>query len=150
MSRAVKTEAAAPKLRIAEKVTIGMMGSVLLYILVAGGPIAVLCSAMVMAVPLMLLRRFIRGYESSDFPLICGALAFAVVVMGYILRFYITQELDAPRVAAAIVAGTAPPPAQAGLAGLFIPLNALFAGGIAYAIVALLTWAFHVLFTRRP
>jgi hypothetical protein len=146
----VKAEAANPNLRIAEKVTIGMMASVLLFILVAGGPIAVLCSAIVMAVPLVLLRRFIRGYKSSDFPLICGALAFASVVTGYILWFYITQELDAPRVAAAIVAGTAPPRAQAGLAGLFIPFIALFAGGVAYAVVALVSLAFHVLFTRRP
>jgi Zn-dependent protease with chaperone function len=145
----VKAEVAHSKLRIAESVTTVIMASVLLFILVAGGPMGVLSSAIAMVVPLALLRRFIRGYESSNFPLICGALAFAIVVTGYILRFYIAQELEAPRVAASIADGSAPPPAQAGVAAALTPIIALFAGGAAYLVVALGSLAVIAFFTRH-
>jgi hypothetical protein len=143
----VKAEPANRKLRIAAKVTIAMMASVILFIPAAGGPFALLFSAIALTVPFILLQRFIRGDGNSDFPRIAGALAFAIVVLGYILWFYIAQELDWPRVPAAIEAGTSPPPAQAGLAGVFIPIRAFFAGGAAYVIVALVSLAIQRLFT---
>lgn len=148
-SRIVKTEAANLKLRIIEMITIGMMVFALAFIGSAGGPLAFVLSGGAMAIPLVLLRWSVSNYASSSFPMVAGALAFAIVVTGYIVRFYIAQELDAPRVAASIVNGTAPPPAQAGLAGFFIPISAFFSGGAAYAVVALVSLALHGLFARH-
>jgi hypothetical protein len=125
---------------MAERITVGVM--ILSFILAAAvtGPICVWSASPALAY-LGLLLRCLRRYAITAFPIIAGAAAAAIVATGFILWLHIGMALDLDRMATRS--------STSALKYLFVPIQALFAGGAAFLVVAPVSLGLHLLFTRQ-
>ena len=98
-------------------------------------------SAFVIAIPFWAILRMIRDFQDHTPLLLCGAFAAAAVTTTTVLRFHIAWLTD-PRL-------QTPGSSTAALGFLFEPIKALFFGGVAFAIVALMALAAHAVLNRR-
>lgn len=129
-----------PKLRLVERITIGVT---ILSVVVAAAVAGPLCvwSAFPAVAYLGLLLRCIRRYAITPFPIIAGAAASAIIATGFVLWLHAGWAFDLNRIATRS--------STSALAFLFVPIQALFAGGVAFLVVAPVSLGIHLLFTRH-
>jgi hypothetical protein len=127
-------------LRMAERITIGIMILSFVVATIVAGPLSV-WSAFPAIAYLGLLLRCIRRYASTPFPITAGTAASAIIATGMVLWLHIDWAFDLNRIATRS--------STSALAFLFVPIHALFAGGAAFLIVAPVSLGLYLLFTRH-